>query len=313
MNIIKKIKRLDYYKIAVYAVLILISYQFLYPLLRMFSLILMSEEDIINPAVNWIPGSLTFGNLHTALRVMDLRVTMWNSIWFSGVLAIGQTFVSAATGYALARYDFPFKRFWFAMIIITFILPTPVLLIPRTMMVLSAQDALSFSLIGSIWPQVSMAAFGQGVFSAILILIFYNFTMIIPPALDEAAEIDGAGPIQVFYHIILKLSVQTILVVFLFSFVWNWNETYVTSTFLRQGLTLVPARLEAFEGLFSQFAERSGLVHGPGAEMSPEVARINEAFRMAGTLLAILPLMALYLAVQKHFIKGIENTGLTGI
>ena len=312
-SIVSRLKKVNYANLAVYVVLILISFQFLYPLLRMLSLALMSEDDIINPVVNWIPQSWSFGNLQTALRVMDPTTTMVNSLWFSGTLAIGQTFVSATTGFALARYKFPFKSFWFAMIIVSFMLPTQVMLIPRTMMAVDAQTALGFQLIGTVWPQILMAVGGQGVYSAILILIFYNFTKMIPPALDEAASIDGASSIQIFYHVILKLSVSTLLVVFLFSFVWNWNETLVTSTFLRDNIALVPARLQAFESMFSQHAMPSGMAGSAQDAISPEMQRINEAFRMAGTFISIIPLFILYMCVQKQFIKGIENTGMTGI
>jgi len=276
----------------------------------------MSEDDIINPVVNWIPQSWSFGNLQTAWRVMNPRVTLFHSVWFSGAQAFGSTLVAAMSGFALARYEFPLKRFFFLMIIVSFILPVPVLLIPRTMMAMSFNEIFQIQMISTPWPQLLLAFGGQGVFSAILILIFYNFTKMIPPALDEAASIDGANSIQIFYHVILKLSFTTILVVFLLSFVWNWNETYITNTFLRpspHGINLMPSRLEAFESLFGQFAGMGSEIQGPGAELSPEMERLNEAFRMSGTLISIVPLFALYLLVQKHFIKGIENTGLTGL
>jgi multiple sugar transport system permease protein len=111
------------------------------------------------------------------------------------------------------------------------------------------------------------------------------------------------------------LSVTTLLVVFLFAFVWNWNETQITTTFLRGGLDLVPTRLSAFESLFSQYANTGAMSAGAavGAEAGLEQQRINEAFRMSGTLIAITPLFVLYLIVQRQFIKGIENTGITGI
>jgi len=313
---VMRLKKINYRNLFVYIVLVLISYQFLYPLLRMLSLTLMSEDDIINPVVNWIPQSWSLGNLQTALRVMNPTVTLFHSVWFSGAQALGSTLVAAMAGFSLARYNFPFKRFWFFMIILSFILPVPVLLIPRTMMAISVNTIFEFQMISTPWPQLLLAFGGQGVFSAVLILIFYNFTRMIPPALDEAASIDGANSMQIFYHIILKLSFTTLLVIFLLSFVWNWNETYITNTFLRpgpQGINLMPSRLESFESLFSQFAGTAGEIQGPGAELSPEMERLNEAFRMSGTLISIIPLFVLYLLVQKHFIKGIENTGLTGL
>ncbi|MCL2363472.1 MAG: carbohydrate ABC transporter permease [Defluviitaleaceae bacterium] len=320
---VARLKQINYRNLFVYAILILISYQFIYPLLRMVSMSLMTEDDIINPVVNWIPQSLSFSNFRTALRVMQPMTTYFNSLWFSGIQALGSTLVAAMAGFALARYDFPLKKFWFFMIIVAFIIPLPVMMVPRTMMVINLQDYLQdalardqFRLLGTVWPQFLLAFGGQGVFSTILILIFYNFTRMIPPALDEAAAIDGASSMKIFYHIILKLSVSTLLVIFLLSFVWNWNETHITNQFLRPGslsIELVTSRLQAFEGMFDEFAGMSGGIATPEGETGSEMERINEAFRMSGTLISILPLFVLYLLVQKHFIKGIENTGLTGI
>ena len=313
---VARLKKINFRNLFVYAILILISYQFIYPLLRMLSMTLMTEDDIINPVVNWIPQSLSFGNLRTALRVMQPMTTYFNSIWFSGIQAAGSTLVAAMAGFALARYEFPFKKFWFFMIIVAFIIPLPVMMVPRTMMAINFNEAFGIRMLATPWPQILLAFGGQGVFSTILILIFYNFTRMIPPALDEAAAIDGASSLQIFYHVILKLSVATLLVIFLLSFVWNWNETFITNQFLRpgpQGVNLVTSRLQAFEGMFDEFAGMSGGIATPEGETGSEMERINEAFRMSGTLISILPLFVLYLLVQKHFIKGIENTGLTGI
>jgi len=313
---VARLKNINYKNLAVYVILILVSYQFIYPLLRMLSMTLMSEGDIINPVVNWIPQSLSFGNLRTAMNVMDPRVTFFHSMWFSGAQAIGSTLVAAMAGFAFARYEFPLKKFWFFMIIVAFIIPIPVMMVPRTMMFININDTFGVQMIATPWPQLLMAFGGQGVFSTILILIFYNFTKMIPPALDEAAAIDGASSLQIFYHVILKLSVATLLVIFLLSFVWNWNETFITSNFLRpgvHGINLMPSRLQAFEGMFDEHAGPSDGIQGPEGEMGTEAERLNEAFRMSGTLISIIPLFVLYLLVQRHFIKGIENTGLTGL
>jgi multiple sugar transport system permease protein len=196
-------KKIKYVNLFIYIALILISYQFMYPLLRMIMTSLMSPEDIINPTVNWLPKSGSLGNMRTALRVLELKTTLVNSILFSGALAVCQTLVSAMTGYAFARYNFKFKNFWFIMVILTFILPTPVMLIPRTMMAVSVREILGLQMIGTPFPQMLMALTGQGIFSAILILIFFNFFKLIPRVLDEAAAIDGASSIQIFYHVIL--------------------------------------------------------------------------------------------------------------
>jgi multiple sugar transport system permease protein len=303
--VIRFFKKFDYLSLVIYVALTLISYQFMYPLLRMIMTSLMSPEDIINPTVNWLPKSWSFGNIRTALRVLDLKITLRNSLLFSGLLAVCQTLVSAMTGYAFARYNFKFKNFWFVMVILTFILPTPIMLIPRTMMAVTVRETFGFQMIGTVYPQLLMAITGQGIYSAILVLIFYNFIRLIPRALDEAASIDGANPMQIFYHVILKLSMSTILVVFLFSFVWNWNETYITNTLVRGQIPLLPHRLAMFDSIFENYASSSG-----GLDQGQQ--RVNEAYKMSATLISILPLLIMYMVVQKQLIKGIESAGLTG-
>jgi multiple sugar transport system permease protein len=263
----------------------------------------MSYKDVIDPSIEWLPKSASIDNLVVAGTVLELNKTLVNSIWYSALLAIGQTFVSAMTGFALSRYQFRFKNLWIIMIILAFIIPIPLLMIPRLMLFISAQNMMGFNLIGTPLPQLVMALFGQGVNSTILILIFYNFFNLIPYSLDEAAMIDGAGPMKVFTQIALRLSSSTVLVIFLFSFVWNWNETYVTGTLVRNSIELLPAKLNMFDSAFASYA--SG---GRGIAQF----RINEAYKMSATLISITPLLILYAFVQKRFIQGIENTGITG-
>lgn len=288
-------------KALIYFVLICISFVFLQPIFSIISKTFMSAEDVIDPAVEWLPKSFSLNNLKVAANVLKLPVTLKNSILFSGVMAICQTVVSALTGYALSRFRFKFKNFWFIMILLAFIIPVPVLMVPRLMMFVTAQEAIGFTLIGTPIPQLLMAVLGQGVYSTVLILIFKNFFDMIPRVLDEAAMIDGAGALQVFYHVVVRMSLSTILVVFLFSFVWNWNETYITGTLLRNTIELLPAKLSLFNSEFDSVASAAG-----GA------FKLNEAYKMAATFISIAPLLLLYSVVQKQFIQGIENTGITG-
>ncbi|OGS54376.1 MAG: ABC transporter permease [Firmicutes bacterium GWF2_51_9] len=296
------------YRIAVYILLVAIAYVFLYPLLRMISMTFMSSADIINPEIDWVPQNWSITNLRVAWSVLSMPNTILNSLWYSGTLALAQTFISAMTGFAFARYQFKFKNFWFAMVLMSFIIPVPVVLIPRWMMFITAQNMTGIKMIGTVFPQLLMAIAGQGVYSAILILIFFNFFKMIPVVLDEAAKIDGASSWQVFYHIILKMSVPTIATVFLFSFVWNYNESYITATFLRSALKLMPLQLGLFDSIFEKMsANVPGASGAPGGQF-----RINESFKMAATLITMAPMMIMYLFVQKQFVEGIEKTGITG-
>ncbi len=291
-------------KIVIYFLLICIGYIYLEPIFQMISKSLMSPDDIINPSVEWLAKHPTLENFKVAARVLKMPRSLINSILFSAGLAILQTIVAAMTGYALSRFRFRGRHIWFIMILMAFIIPTTLLMIPRLIIFISAQSTTGIQLIGTPIPQVLMAMTGQGVNGTILILIFWNFFNLIPYSLDEAAMIDGAGPFQVFYHVAVKLSVTTVLIVFLFAFVWNWNETYQTSTYLGGVIDLLPTKLAVFDSAFSSNASS-----GMGADGS---YRINEAYKMAATLISIVPLLLLYAGVQKQFIQGIENTGITG-
>ena len=288
-------------KIVIYFVLICVGFVYLEPIFEIIAKTFMSAEDIIDPSVNWLPRSLSLNNLKVASNVLKVGPTLRNTILWSGGMAVAQTLVSALTGFALSRYDFKFKKFWFVMIVLAFIIPTPVTMVPRLMMFVTAQEAMSIQLIGTALPQAAMALLGQGVYSTVLILVFYTAFNMIPRVLDEAAQIDGASAIKVFWFVVVKMSATTILVVFLFSFVWNWNETYITGTLMRNNIELLPAKLNMFNSEFDSLVSAQG-----GA------FKLNEAYKMAATLISISPLLILYAFVQKQFIQGIENTGITG-
>ena len=288
-------------RIIFYLLLVCVSFVFLEPIFRIISKTFMTPEDVIDPVVNWVPRKLSLNNLKVAVKVLNIKKTLVNSVLFSGGLAVAETFCAALTGFALSRYEFSGKKFWYVMILLCFIVPVTVLMVPRLMMFVTFQEAVKYTLIGTPIPQIVMAVLGQGVNSTILILIFQNFFNLIPKSLDEAAMIDGAGPFRVFIHIGLKLSFSTVLVVFLFAFVWNWNETYVTGTLLRSGLQLLPSKLSLFDSEFESAVSSSG-----------SAFKLNEAYKMAATFISIAPLLILYSFVQKRFIEGIENTGITG-
>jgi multiple sugar transport system permease protein len=288
-------------KLTIYFLLICIGYIYLEPLIKMVSMAIMSSDDIIDPAVEWIARKPTLDNLKVAASVLKVKKSMITSLVFAASIAVLQTIVSAMTGYALSRFKFTGKKFWFTMILFTFIMPVTVLMIPRLMIFVGIRTMFGIQLLGTPIPQALLAALGQGINGTILILIFWNFFNMIPYTLDEAAMIDGAGPFRVFYHIAVRLSLSTVLIVFLFAFVWNWNETYQATTYLGGKLELMPLKLATFDAAFN----------GENAAAGGNL-KLNEAYKMAATLISITPLLVLYAFVQKQFIQGIENTGITG-
>jgi multiple sugar transport system permease protein len=144
------------------------------------------------------------------------------------------------------------------------------------------------------------ALFGQGLNSAIFILIYYQFFRMIPKALSEAAELDGAGPYYIFFNIAVPLSAPAFITSFLFGLVWYWNETYISSLFLGNSFPHLQLSLANFVSQYQTIYA------------SQELMQLNEGVRLAATLFIILPMLLVYFTMQRWFIEGVEKTGITG-
>jgi multiple sugar transport system permease protein len=239
---------------------------------------------------------------------MDYLRTLGKNVYIALVPTLFQVVVCSLTGYAFARYNFPLKKLWFGILILTFVMPSQITMVPNFYLMLQA------GFIGSIKAFIVPAALGQGFKSAIFILIFYNFHRQIPKSLIEASEIDGAGQVYSFIKIAMPLSIPAIVTVFLFSFVWYWNETYLVNLYLgyknsraNGGLTTLLLELSR---LWKSWQELSSLSLSAAGDSSVDV--LNESVRMAGTMLAVAPLLGLYFILQRQFVQSIDNTGITG-
>jgi multiple sugar transport system permease protein len=282
------------YKIIVIVLLVSFSYIYLYPMLFMLSNSFMSVEDLINPGVKWVPTEFIFDNYLRAFQVLELPGTIWTTTSYVLKVSLAATLSSALVGYGFATFKFPFKNVLFALMLATFILPSQVtmvanMLIYRNLGIMSSQNAMLLP-----------AIFGQGYNAAIYILIFYQFFKTIPTVLMESAEIDGATPLKVFYKIALPLAIPSFLIVFLFSFVWYWNETFQTALYVGDQVTL-PLKLQAFRASYET-------LYPPGSFGS----ELNEAIILAGNMLTLLPLLVLYFIGQRFFTESIDRTGITG-
>lgn len=294
----KRLKKINYNHLFIYVVLFSLSFIFLLPIIRMLSMTFMSESDLISPEVMWVPTEFTFKNIQVAITVMDYFKSLVSSVLFIGLLSVIQTIITGLTGFVFVRYHFKFKNALYALIIVTFVVPIQLFLITRQLTFVQFTDLTSIRMIGTMNPQLLFALFGQGVNSSIIILVFINFFKKVPFDLFEAAAIDGASALQTFWHVTLKISFSTVMVAFVFSFVWHWNDTIITSTFLGDSVQLLNSQLGLFDSLFGS---RGGSNNN-----------INEAYKMAATLLTMLPILALYFITQKQFVQGIESSGITG-
>jgi len=285
-----------FYKIMIYLMLVGLGYIYLYPMMYMISNSFMTMSDIINVSVNWIPSQFTLENYRLVWDAIDYPKALLDGVILAGLPALSATISSALIGYGFAKYNFPFKRILMALMILTFIIPPQITMMPTFRMY------ANYDLLGSIMTFIYPAILGQGFNGAIYILIFYSFFRMIPNSLMESAQLDGAGPMKIFLKIAIPLAIPAIIIVFLFSFVWYYNETYLSGLFLRgSDMLTLPLRVEQFIINYTS--------------IYPEGSRARELMqsaKLAGNILTILPLLILFFFTQRHFVEAIDKTGITG-
>ncbi|MGC8902324.1 MAG: carbohydrate ABC transporter permease [Fervidobacterium sp.] len=283
---------------AVYFMLLLIGFVFIYPIIFMLSYSFMDTADLVNPLVKWIPTKLYTGNYKDAMVVLDYGKTLIQTLIVTLIPATLQTLSASIVGYGFSRFKFPGKNALLAMALSTFIIPPQVTVIPQFLMF------RDLNLLGTIWSLIIPATFTQGIRSAIFIIIFYQFFNMFPKSLEEAAKIDGASTFTVFTKVVAPSAGPAYLISFLFSLVWYWNDTVITALYLGERWTTLPLQLQRFEDTFRRIYQSvSNMASGRS---------INEAIVMAGTLLTILPLLVIYFFAQDWFVESIDRTGITG-
>ena len=287
-------------QIAVYGLLIIIGFIFIYPILYMISTSFMDRNDLLDSSVKWLPSSFYIQNYIDAAKSMDFWKTLGKGVIIAGVPTICNVLIGMIVGYGFARYEFKLKKLFMGILLFSYILPDQVTMIPTYVLY------NDMGILGTIWTFVLPALFGNGINSAIFILIFYSFFKQVPKVLMEAAYIDGAGHFKAFFKIAIPSAVPAIITVFLFSFVWYWNESYLTEMYV-QGLTTksewtnLVIQLKNFDSNFNTRATTGDMA-----------TSLNESVRMAATSLSILPLFLMYLVLQRQFIESIDRTGITG-
>jgi len=296
-----KYKIADLIKLAVILFLLVIfAILYLQPILFMISLSFKSLADIVDPSTRWIPNNPTMMNIEYALGQMRIRPMMlegrglWTNLTtstlFVSVLtaipsALVQLFACAVAGYAFGRCEFPFKRTMLVLLALTYVVPPQTIFIPLAWL----NNQMGF--LNNPMAFVAPAFFGHGLNGGLFVIIYMQFFRKIPKELEEAALIDGASPYSVFLKIIFPLAKPAMVVVFLFSLVWHWNETFLTGIFYTRIATLA-----------TQITQVNVLPQEQIQTLMPAI--------MASGLLFISPILIVYLFAQRFFTESIERTGV---
>jgi multiple sugar transport system permease protein len=281
-----------FFVLFVYLLLITIAFVFLYPLIYMIATSLKTMQDIADPYVFWIPKHPTLNNFSFAYSALNYLSAAMNSGIIALVSSIAQVVSCSFIGYGFARYKFPARNLLFLLVLFTFIVP------PQTIIVTLFMLYHKFGWLDTYYPFIIPSFFGQGLRGAIFIYIFRQFFKGFPQELEDGARIDGAGGLRTYAQIFLPLSRPAILVVFLFSFVWHWNDYYEPMIYIvSESKFTLPIALGYLESSLSDYLGK---------------ALWTEPIVMAGCFLAILIPLVLYAFAQKHFVSSIERTGLIG-
>lgn len=286
------------YNILVYIILIDLAFVFLYPFIYMLVTSLKSYNDITDITVKWYPRELSPQNWKTAFETLNFSRTFFNSLFVSLLSTMGHLLSCSFVAYGFARYRFPLKKLMFFGVLLTIVVPVQSIIIPQYRLYVQLG-------IEGYWALILPTFLGFGLRGGLFIFLFRQFFLRLPTALEEAAEIDGTNPFGTFLRIILPSSGPIMLVCFVLSMVWHWNDYYEPSLYLTNSdQWLLPQALPAMYNLIKEMSQTTS---------SDTVAlrlMYHDGVVMAGTAIAVLPLLVLYLCVQNKFVESIDRTGI---
>ena len=234
-----------------------------------------------------IPKVVTIGNYISGWKGYagtSFGTFFANSLFMCAMAVVGNVITCTMAAYAFGRLKFAGKNFWFAVMMITLMLPAHVTTVPRYILF------NTFGWVGSYLPIIVPKFLATDAFFVFLLV---QFIRSLPKELDEAATIDGCSKWGVFLRIILPLASPALVTVALFTFLWTWDD------FFNQLLYLTNPQIFSVARALRTFVGDAGSVSNWGGALA------------MGTLSMILPFI-LFFALQKYFVQGIATTGIKG-
>lgn len=269
-----------------------ICFVVLFPLFQKIVLSIMSSVDLYDATVSYIPKHLTTNNYSAAWTKLGGMSTFLRTLGLTVACAALNVVCATLVGYGLARFKFKLNGLVFGIVILALVLPSDLLFTPRYMMFSSV------GLIKDSWvPMLLFSATCTGFKASLYIFLMRQFFKGQPHALEEAAYVDGAGPLKTFISIMLPGAVSMMITVFLFAFVWQWLDDSYTSVFM-QDVALISTK---YTDLTFEFSDTSAL-----ADLNISLTK------SAGVIIIISPLVVLYAFTQRYFVESISRSGLVG-
>jgi len=261
--------------------LILVSLSCIFPLVWMFSSALKTQATVFSD-MSLFPAHPHWENFYLAWTKGGFGIYFFNSLLYTVAVVVGVVFIASLAAYAFARLEFPGKNIFFYMFLATLMIPLPGAFI--ALYVLLMKLHLVNTRLGYILIQINGGL-------ALAIFLLKTFFEKMPRDLEDAARIDGCGRFAIYWRVALPLARPAIAVVVIFNALTVWNE-YLLAMLLLSNRSLMPLQ--------------RGLMVFQGAHVT------QYPLLMAGITITVIPILVMYIVMQKYIIAGITAGAVTG-
>jgi multiple sugar transport system permease protein len=290
------------------ALIVGISYVILGPILGIAVNSFFSAEDRLSPVVYMIPQNPTLERYTTTISITNYWNVMRNNLLFVASLTIIQVLVCSMVGYGFARFQFPLKKILFACVVFMIVVPAHTIMLPLfttfrnfdPLWLFSVINGKPISILSSPVPMYMMTVFGVGLRAGLYIYIFIQFFRGLPKEIEEAAFVDGAGAFYTYIRVMIPNAMPSILTVTIFSLVWQYNDIFFANLFNISNNWVYSRRLATLQATLSG---------EPWRILDPNISAL---YVYAGILLMVLPMLIIYIFLQRKFIEGVERSGIVG-
>ena len=301
-----------------FVLLLGISYVILLPFYTKIASSFMGRDDFVDATVKMIPKNFTLDTYREIITQNKYGEALLNTTILSVVCALLQTLMCSLIGYGFAKYNFKGKKYIFALVIFTMIVPHTTLRLSMFMKfryfdifgifkllgggVISSLKVLNFTsleLTNSFTPLILLSLTGLGFKNGLYIFMMRQFFNGVPDELEESAYIDGCTTFRTFFQIVLPISIPMMITIFLFAFSWQWTDNFYTKVFFTntKKWILMPGIVKIPKTLDTNYAAQN---------------LYSAAIRNTCSLLIIAPLIVVYLFCQRYLVQGIERSGIVG-
>lgn len=270
-----------------------IAYVILSPVIGIISQSFFSDSDSANPMVFTIPMKPTLERYKGAWTELKYPTTLAWTLAYTVINTLFQVLICSMVGYGFARFEFPLKKVLFACVVVMIVIPN------HTIMLSQYMTFRAMELMRSQMPVYILTICGVGLRSGLYIYIFNQFFRGLPKEIEEAAFVDGAGTWYTYFRIMLVNAMPAVITVTVFSLVWQYNDMFYAKLFQIPNAQLLARQL-------------STLQSNIGANLKIMNVRIQKLYVNAGVVLTMLPILIIYLLLQKRFVEGVERSGIVG-